>query len=771
MAEENHLEPLVLIEDEPVPGHWVDELDLETYARIVAGAAVGTGGPFTIGVFADWGLGKTSLLRQAKSLIEADPQHAAVVTVWFNAWQFEKEEHPIVPLVASIVRAVERKRAELQTKTSKAAQALLAGLTKTSRALRAVAYGFSAKAKLKMPGFAELEAGFVAKEMVQRYEALDKPQDDPLLDRSLYYSAFETLEEVAGRADPGKGEPGPKIVVFVDDLDRCLPDNGLRLLEGIKLVLAQRGFVFALAVDRRIIESYLNERYKTVYGMPEYAGGVSYLDKIVQLPLHLPSHRGRFEKYITELLKRPSLSHDQEVHDALEDLVHVLAVGANANPRSLVRFINSLLVARRLYLRGETAPDADFLRICAVSHVLREQLGDALYRALLEDDELCDALAAGRGKPIRERIADRKEESHRATQWRSIRSALDRKPFLIDLLDDEDSGRRWLTRHETRRAVDQFLIVESAKPKPEPAPASQVEIIEEAIRASLEMAHDAPVTDQDRSRVRELDLSGKADLTDAGLAHLSALTGLQDIDLSWCNKITDAGLEHLARLTNLQSLHLWATSITDAGLEHLSALTSLRGLTLDACWEITHAGLEHLSALTSLQQLSLGNTHITDGGLEHLAALTGLQKLNLSKCEQITDAGLAHLSALTGLQRLELSGTQVTDVSPLAGLTALQTLGLNDTQVTDVSPLKGLTALKTLGLRRTQVTDVSPLKGLTALQTLDLRNTQVTDVAPLAGLTALQKLYLRGTQVTDVSPLDGIPNLTIHGGPKRRGGR
>lgn len=31
------LTPLVLIEDEPVPGHWVDELDLETYARIVAG--------------------------------------------------------------------------------------------------------------------------------------------------------------------------------------------------------------------------------------------------------------------------------------------------------------------------------------------------------------------------------------------------------------------------------------------------------------------------------------------------------------------------------------------------------------------------------------------------------------------------------------------------------------------------------------------------------------------------------------------------------------
>ena len=50
-TESTNLEPLRLLEDEPVPGHWVDELKLEPFARIVAGAAVGTRGPFTIGVF------------------------------------------------------------------------------------------------------------------------------------------------------------------------------------------------------------------------------------------------------------------------------------------------------------------------------------------------------------------------------------------------------------------------------------------------------------------------------------------------------------------------------------------------------------------------------------------------------------------------------------------------------------------------------------------------------------------------------------------------
>jgi len=50
------LEPLMLLEDEPVPDFSVDELQTGVFARTVAGAAVGTRGPFTIGVFADWGL-------------------------------------------------------------------------------------------------------------------------------------------------------------------------------------------------------------------------------------------------------------------------------------------------------------------------------------------------------------------------------------------------------------------------------------------------------------------------------------------------------------------------------------------------------------------------------------------------------------------------------------------------------------------------------------------------------------------------------------------
>ena len=71
------LEPLPLLKDEPVDE---DDLGVQPFARIIAAAALGTQGPFTIGVYANWGEGKTSLLKLAKSLLDHSPNvanHAA----------------------------------------------------------------------------------------------------------------------------------------------------------------------------------------------------------------------------------------------------------------------------------------------------------------------------------------------------------------------------------------------------------------------------------------------------------------------------------------------------------------------------------------------------------------------------------------------------------------------------------------------------------------------------------------------------------------------
>jgi Cdc6-like AAA superfamily ATPase len=82
-------------------------LKFESTAKVLAGAAVETDYPLTIGIFGKWGTGKTSLMRLIEKEVTSVYNNAAAV--WFNAWQYEKEEHLIVPLVATINKELEKK--------------------------------------------------------------------------------------------------------------------------------------------------------------------------------------------------------------------------------------------------------------------------------------------------------------------------------------------------------------------------------------------------------------------------------------------------------------------------------------------------------------------------------------------------------------------------------------------------------------------------------------------------------------------------------------
>ena len=87
-----------------------------------------------------------------------------------------------------------------------------------------------------------------------------------------------------------------RLIVFVDDLDRCLPEKAIEVLEAIKLFLEVPGVVFVLGMDREVVERGIEARYGHFFygdGMAQGAvelpiSGDSYLQKIVQIPFHLP---------------------------------------------------------------------------------------------------------------------------------------------------------------------------------------------------------------------------------------------------------------------------------------------------------------------------------------------------------------------------------------------------------------------------------------------------------------------------------------------------
>ena len=370
--EENHR----LLSDEPVlETGRSDQLSFGPAAEVLAQAAVHTESPMTIGVFGNWGTGKTSLMRLMHEIVDqADKQGSGdkrAVPVWFNAWQYERDEHLIVPLIATIARDIKKKqeqweRITLDTKVGKAAKSsmnkIMEGGKRVHDALRSVLYGISMKGKLGVPHLGELEISTSMKDMIERYEAVTQ---DTFMARSLYFDAFDQLRDLTRDDKIEK----PQIVVFIDDLDRCFPEQAVNLLESIKLILHQPNFAFVLGIYPQIVEEFIRNKYAAQYPMAAVtaASGADadelrhrmndylkyfdqYLDKIIQVRHYVPDHRPeQMQGYIKTLLEDADVA-DEFLVEGIEEeeLLNLIAEVGRRNPRDIVRKINGLIVKWRI---------------------------------------------------------------------------------------------------------------------------------------------------------------------------------------------------------------------------------------------------------------------------------------------------------------------------------------------------------------------------------------------------------------------------------------
>ena len=102
-----------------------------------------------------------------------------------------------------------------------------------------------------------------------------------------------------------------RLVVFVDDLDRCLPERAVEALEAIKLFLDVPGCIFVLGVDRQVIERGIQVRYKDFDAGsigPILLDGARYLEKIIQIPFSLPPAKAEAMRGFVERMTEGRLS-------------------------------------------------------------------------------------------------------------------------------------------------------------------------------------------------------------------------------------------------------------------------------------------------------------------------------------------------------------------------------------------------------------------------------------------------------------------------------
>jgi hypothetical protein len=253
-----------------------DALGHEAFARTllrhVRQAPVGT----VIALQGSWGLGKTSALARVAKLTHQEelPGYAAGA-LWINPWQYGTADL-LTPLVLALVergvRAVEGKRRDRGALERAAGSLALAGLS------------FGAKAaSLSLPGGVLWEkGGEELRKVAHTWLEPKSPNGPPVDPVAQMASSFRELVEAALDAD--QQAVGGRLLICIDDLDRCLPPRQVALLEALNfLTSAGAPASFLVALDPTLARQAVRAHYKTDDFDPD-----RYLDKMFHLRVNLP---------------------------------------------------------------------------------------------------------------------------------------------------------------------------------------------------------------------------------------------------------------------------------------------------------------------------------------------------------------------------------------------------------------------------------------------------------------------------------------------------
>lgn len=447
--------------------------------------------PTTIGVFGDWGSGKSSLLQMVTDDLEADGK---ILCLSFNGWLFDGYEDAKSALMGTILHEI-RQRRKLGAKAQELVASLLGRIDKMKAAGMAFKHGLAFA--VGGPAALGLTVGvdFLAnvRDLAAKAKDFDMGKLEEILkdawpaDAELRKGILEfrtDFDKLLMETDIGK------LVVVIDDLDRCNPDTIIETLEAIKLFLFVPRTAFILGADKRLIEYAVRRRFPELPG-ERVEVGRDYLEKLVQFPVTVPPlDRAETETYINllfvqissldgkgkeiarEAAKRKSADQlygvgfnakvAQQLFKKLPDdlveylslaeqLSSVLASGLSGNPRQCKRFLNTLLMRVNMAKsRGIDLKKRVLAKLMLLEY-FRSEFFKQLAKLQMMHAGVPPQLVALEKRMGEQGSDDQKATGERNTQVTDVASALDAESQLW--VSDEFTAD-WLRMEPFLRGVD-----------------------------------------------------------------------------------------------------------------------------------------------------------------------------------------------------------------------------------------------------------------------------------------------------------------------------
>ncbi|MDO6582571.1 P-loop NTPase fold protein [Photobacterium sp. 2_MG-2023] len=407
--------------------------------------------PISVGVFGNWGAGKSTILELTKSCLENDSKEGKeYIQIHFDAWMFEGFDDAKAALLETIASEL-IKEAEGDKGLLKKAEEFSKRVDKI-RLLGMLAEGGAALSGFPTFGISQKIIGLFGEDDEDPETQIEEDEFEIGDIKSAVSNVSKTAKNGKGVLKPKKKLSPPTeirkfrnayssllksfnrpLIVYVDNLDRCSPINAISTLEAIRLFLFLPNTAFVIAADEDMIR----------LAVPHFHKGASqrhqtdYLDKLIQIPVHVPKpgiaevraylmmliasdkkvEKQEFEKFRSKLEESLRLSWQQDqitVDDLLADcdienkdelrgefkvaeqLAPILAESSNinGNPRIVKRLLNQvrmrLKTAKR---RGMQLDEKTITKLVIFERCMGTQATNKLYELIDKEKGLPAVIA------------------------------------------------------------------------------------------------------------------------------------------------------------------------------------------------------------------------------------------------------------------------------------------------------------------------------------------------------------------------------------------
>lgn len=298
--------------DSPVNNPEEDQFSRWPFAKRVADVIAKRNDPssIVIGLYGAWGEGKTSVLNFIDKSFE---ENENIVCLRFNPWRYGNEEQLLEGFFLDIADAIDTKIISKQDEIKEAAQKALPAIT-------------------SLLGNKEAGVGIAT------------------------FLKGPTLTDLKHRIENALQQAKKRVVILVDDIDRLEKDEIHAIFRLVKLTADFKYTAYLLAFDESVVASALQERYSA----DSKNAGRSFLEKIIQVPLHLPyidtqTIKSFCFQSIDEALKISNIElNDQQVQEYIRDFTYAFESQLKT-PRKAKLYGNILLFSLPV-LKGEVNP-------------------------------------------------------------------------------------------------------------------------------------------------------------------------------------------------------------------------------------------------------------------------------------------------------------------------------------------------------------------------------------------------------------------------------